>query len=760
VELSSDEAISAGAQSVVFSQPVIQYVENFLAFPVGSEVPAGYYDRALGAWVASANGLVIKILGATNGLADLDLTGTGAAASASDLAALGISDAERQELATLYQPGQSLWRVPVTHFTPWDYNWPFAPPLDATSPDQPPAEPADQPEDEPDCQQGSIIACQNQTLGEALPLAGTPFTLHYVSDRAPAYLARRRITIPLSGSSVPASLRRIELQVAVAGQVFTQTFPAAPNQSYVYTVSGLDAYGRLLQGGAKVEVVIGYVYGAVYLTPQTTGPAFALYSSFSSVSAVRMRNEYIVSQQYQTYLGALGTWDARGVGLGGWTLNVHHVYDADSGALYRGDGRTARTSGTTYGRIVSTSVTMPPSEFTFCLTRDGEGNLYVCSYNHIVKVAPDGTVTTVAGQMVGGYAGDGGPATAAMLYGPKAVAVDRSGNLFIADTYNDRIRKVDAQGIITTIAGNQESLSNPWGVAVDGEGNVFFADTGVGIIRRIGLDGTITAVAGNGGYYDYPPDGRATSLALRGPRALAIDDSGNLLLGDTENSRVFRINADGTASLLAGIPVPIALTMDRQGNLMVIANQSLGGAVFKVTPDRAKVLIAGSTTSFGSPADNIPATSAMLGNLSGIAIDGDGSILLAEQTTDRIRRVGNLFPGFSDGAFIPSPTGEEMYFFDREGRHVRTANAVTGATLLTFGYDLSGRLAAVTDGDGNTTSIERDSSGQMTAIVAPFGQRTPVSVSSDGYVASVTDPAGEAVHLSYQAGGLLTAMTR
>jgi hypothetical protein len=118
VDYSVDEALAAGARQVRFSQPVIGYVENFLDFPVGELVPAGYYDRERATWIASDSGRIIKIVGVTDGLADIDLTGYG---DVDDPARLGMSDAEREQLASRYAVGQELWRVPVSHFTPWDY---------------------------------------------------------------------------------------------------------------------------------------------------------------------------------------------------------------------------------------------------------------------------------------------------------------------------------------------------------------------------------------------------------------------------------------------------------------------------------------------------------------------------------------------------------------------------------------------------------------------------------------------------------------
>ncbi|HUF17351.1 MAG TPA: Ig-like domain-containing protein, partial [Thermoanaerobaculia bacterium] len=118
VELSADEAVAAGATSVRFSRPVIIYVENFLGFPVGGAVPAGYYDRREAVWIPLDNGRVVKILGVELGLAYLDVDGNGIAADNAALTALGITDEEREKLAQMYGTGQSLWRTTVTHFSP------------------------------------------------------------------------------------------------------------------------------------------------------------------------------------------------------------------------------------------------------------------------------------------------------------------------------------------------------------------------------------------------------------------------------------------------------------------------------------------------------------------------------------------------------------------------------------------------------------------------------------------------------------------
>jgi hypothetical protein len=241
-------------------------VENFLGFPVGTVVPAGYYNREKDQWIAAPNGCVIKILAINSGLADLDIDGDGSADTAEDLAALGIDEAERAKLAEFYDTRQELWRVPMDHFTPWDCNWPYGPPEGAEAPTVPEPQPgAPDPKNGPCPRDGaSTIGCETQTLGEAAPVVGTPFSLHYQSERAPGYLAGRTLNIDLTEATVPADLKAVQLTVEVAGQRFEQTYPATPSQRVSYTWDGLDAYGRSVSGYQKATVTIGYVYDAVY----------------------------------------------------------------------------------------------------------------------------------------------------------------------------------------------------------------------------------------------------------------------------------------------------------------------------------------------------------------------------------------------------------------------------------------------------------------------------------------------------------------
>src|SRR3989338_708550 len=576
VEFSIDEAVSVGAKTVNFNQPIPFYVENFLNFPVGGIVPVGYYDREKGVWIPSDNGIIIKILSINNGLAELDVDGTGVPANVTALAALGITDAERQKLAVLYQTGQSLWRVPISHFTPWDCNWPYGPPEDAVTPKQPQPK-IEKPTDDPTTKCGSFIECQNQILGESVNITGTPFSLHYQSDRVPGRKGGNVIEIPISGASLPASIKRIRLEVYIAGNSFVQTLPALPNQKYTLTWDGRDAYGRILQGQQDALIRIGYEYPGVYYEPSRFSRSFA---AFSGVPMSKNPARQAVSL-WQEYRKTVTYWDIKAQGLGGWALDIQHIYSPHGKVLYLGNGRRydAKNINNVINRIAGGGndgrdgilALNAGLSGIFGIAIDGKGNIFISDKgaNKIRKVTPDGLIYTVAGNGNISYNGDNIPATSAGISLPDGIAMDSQGNLFIAESGNDRIRKVSPDGVITTVAGtgiagyNGDSelatnakLNEPLGVAVDGQGNLFIADFGNNRVRKISPDGIITTVVGTGIAGYIGDGGPATSARFSYPQDVTIDSQGNLFIVSFVNHRIRKVTPNGIITTIAGTGTP------------------------------------------------------------------------------------------------------------------------------------------------------------------------------------------------------------
>ncbi len=299
---------------------------------------------------------------------------------------------------------------------------------------------------------------------------------------------------------------------------------------------------------------------------------------------------------------------------------------------------------------------------------DGSGNLYIAEgFNQrIRKVDPAGVISTVAGDGTYGYGGDGGPAAQAQLWDPRGLAVDAAGNLYIADRSNDRIRKVDPAGVISTVAGDgafgyggdggpaaQAQLRSPQGVAVDAAGNLYIADTGNNRIRKVDPAGVISTVAGDGAR-GYGGDGGPATLAqLYSPGSVAVDAAGNLYIADGLNQRIRKVDPAGVISTVAGdgargyggdggpatqaqLQLPYGVAVDAAGNLY-IADRS-NQRIRKVDPAGVISTVAGDGA-YGYGGDGGPAAQAQLAFPEDVAVDAAGNLYIADRNNHRIRKV-------------------------------------------------------------------------------------------------------------------------
>ena len=317
----------------------------------------------------------------------------------------------------------------------------------------------------------------------------------------------------------------------------------------------------------------------------------------------------------------------------------------------------------------ATSVSLGPPTG---VATDGGGNVFISDSgtHRLRRVAADtGVITTLAGTGVGGFSGDGGPGTSARLNSPYGVAVDGAGNVFIADFDNQRIRRLAAgTGVITTVAGNgtrgfggdgrpatSARLNGPSGVAVDGAGNVFIADSSNQRIRRVAVStGVIATVAGNGAAVFAGDGGAATSASLAYPYGVAVDGAGNVLIADTYNQRIRRVAAgtgalttvagnggwgfsgDGGPGTSASLNAPFGVAVDAGGNLF-IADQ-FNHRVRWVAAGTGVITTLAGTGEQGFSGDGGPGTSAMLaGYPHGVAVLGGTGVVIADTNSRRVR---------------------------------------------------------------------------------------------------------------------------
>ena len=304
------------------------------------------------------------------------------------------------------------------------------------------------------------------------------------------------------------------------------------------------------------------------------------------------------------------------------------------------------------------------------VTVDKLGNLYISDYgnNRIRKVGLNGIINTIAGDSLQGYSGDGIKATLSSLYTPSKTALDNKGNLYICDENNNRIRKVDTNGIITTFAGNnsqgysgdgalanQAQINTPFGVATDNMGNIYIAEYGSNVIRKVDTTGIISTIVGNGNR-GYSGDGGLAILAtLNQPYDVTVDTIGNLYLIDQGNNVIRKVDKYGIISTVAGtggrgyggdedsainanLNAPRGIAIDRIGNLYISDNGNQ--RIRMVNPKGIISTIVGNGT-FGYNGDGGLASEATLDGTSGISVDFVGNLYIAESGGGRIRKVDN-----------------------------------------------------------------------------------------------------------------------
>lgn len=776
VELSFDEAIENHSETVVFDKPIPLYVMNFLEFPVGETVPVGYYDRKKAAWIAADNGIVIKILEIINGKAVVSVSADESPATQDQLNEHGFTQEELVKLAQTHQEGETLWRALLTHFSPWDLNWPFGPPSDATEPPGEPPENEDENNpDNPDCQEGSIILCEPQVLGESVPIAGTNMSLEYRSDRVPGRTSSRRIRIPVTNDTPPDSLKRIVITVKVAGQKHKKVYEASeiePNLLHFFEWNGKDIYGREVFGMMQAKINISYQYQGLFFSARPDlRRSFALTTidpTNTEANIIGDRDTAEIKIERNYVKSVFNNNVAQKFNLAGWSLSPHHNLDIDSSLLSLGGGETINLNKKESGKYLRYSVcivcyresivveddnhllivdnhtgkinrydirtnryitiagggkseadNIPALEadidFPKVITTDQEGNIYTNDSHfgegeRLRKIdISNNTITTIAGSIDKTYAsGDEGLAIDAGLSSIYDLKFDKQGNLYIL-SYKS-IRKIDTNGIITTVWENRSSPSL-YSMEIDDTGNIYVSS--IYQIFRINTDGSTEVYAGTGEKGFEGDGGSALDAKFSSIQEIRLNSLGQLLVTDQSGKRIRKIGLDGIINTFIG-----------------------GGSIYKkgleVSLQRLRIR-----------------------SVRSIDFDSEGNIYLLDYFGSIVQISSSQIITKGDN-FIISKDGTQYFEFDSKGYHLATYDSLTNDVIYKFNYE-DGLLTEIIDANDKKTTIGRVN-GDISAIISPDGLRTDFEI-TDGYISKITNPQNQTTSMTYSNKGLMKTFT-
>jgi len=804
-EFSVDEA--GDAKTVQFSKPVPVYVDNYLGFPVGTGVPAGWYDRTKATWVAENDGLVIKILSVTAGKADLDINGDGVAETESALAAIGITADEQTSLASQYAVGKELWRMPLNHFTVWDFNptngvdsLAIGPPGDSlsVSGDSDTYDSVTTYGDTTDCQcdqleEGSVIGVENGSIGEVIPIAGTPYSFNYNSMDSRGYGRTNSIIVRVKNrKTLPASLKRVEVDISYLGRDTKRIFypPAIPD-TMSFKWDGKDAFGNFVKGYADFSVSVTYVYPELRL-----GVPGSQTKSFAQLAA---SNSQVISHMINWETSAVYTYGKRlyvAPGFAGWNLQGMRPWDmSDSIGVVGADLSIRKYMGVNQSPIGSYS-NLESGCYSLASSPDGSLDYSFFDENTrksgYMKFGSEGTnAVEFYNNDTGNPVTDGdsalAPSGAVTVSYPVPVLANANNEMFFVNYFFQygvdqpaEITKVGKDGLFHIIkipctTGSYDCEVK--GMTMDASGNIFavLGDEYAPMkIIRIDPDGGQQVIA------VLPTTHNGDNYYSSEYRSISLDGNGGFFVASDHD--VFRIDALGHLSTFIGggniniwdIPsrgTVLASSVNIDGFSVGNIYQTPSGAVIEY--DSKLFLYSkgylhhlagawGYATRFDGTTP-VDAYNAELDNEIG-TITPDGKII--EISGNYMVELVPTNPAMASLNDLSYQTGNDGKFYGYDVFHnlVRVVDPLSLKTIRKYGYDSAGNASSITEyglsDSGRTTTLSLDTVAGLWNVTAPDGKTTRIRFNpASKMVDSITDPSGGKYAMRYDSLGLLVSFS-
>ncbi|XP_056114737.1 teneurin-4 isoform X1 [Rhinichthys klamathensis goyatoka] len=648
------------------------------------------------------------------------------------------------------------------------------------------------------CKERGIVVPEIQTLQEEVRIPGTDVRLGYLSSRTSGYKSLLRIT--LTHSTIPFSLMKVHLMVAVEGRLFRKWFSAAPNLSYDFVWDKADVYSQKVYGLSEAFVSVGFEYESC--------PDLILWEKRTAVL-----------QGYETIAS----------NLGGWSVDKHHALNIQSGILHKGNGENIFISqqppviGSIMGNGRRRSISCPSCNgladgnkllAPVALACGSDGSLYVGDFNYVRRIFTTGNVTSVLELRNKDFRHSNSPAHKYYL-----ATSPVSGALYLSDTSSRKVFKVKSLNTVKDVAKNLElvagtgdqclpydetrcgdggkaveaTLTNPRGITVDKYGVIFFVDGTM--IRRIDQNGIISTLLGFNDLTSARPLScdsvmDISQVRLEWPTDLAVSPMDNSLYV-LDNNVVLQISENHQVRIVAGRPmhcqvpgldhflvskVAIHATLESANALAVSHN----GLLYIAESDEKKInrvrqvstngeisLVAGAPSGCDCKndancdcysGDDGYAKDAKLNGPSSLAVSPDGELFIADLGNIRIRYVrrNKAFLNPLNMYEVSSPIDDELYLFDVNGSHIYTQSLTTGDYLYNLTYSGEGDLSSLTDKNKNKVTIRRDTTGLPLWMMGPDGQTFWFTIGTNNALKSVAAQGQEIAMMTYHgSSGLL-----